>query len=263
MIHFCFCISGFSGTGKDEIAKQLVQKYNAIQTGLADPAKRHLHDIYNFTEIQLFGPSFHRNKGDLRYPKASFSKLTETEQRLAKRNTDPNYFLSPREALQKYCGLLNDLYLETWIRKGLSIHLELANSIIKITNDDFSIEKKYNRMRGVYEANSQLVSNSFVTCFSDFRHIHEINFIRAYYNGNFQLGQSNLTFMPVMIRIKRPSIPIPPYNHRSETEQATIPDSVFDFIINNDSDLNYLSQAVDQIVETVKSSSWSPKSDLI
>ena len=74
-MHYIIAISGFSGSGKDEAVSQLIRKYYAIQTGLADPGKRHLADAYGFTEEQLFGPSHFRNAGDLRIPKNSLENL--------------------------------------------------------------------------------------------------------------------------------------------------------------------------------------------
>lgn len=261
MIHFCFCISGFSGSGKDEIAIHLIKNYHAIQTGLADPAKRHLADVYGFTERQLFGPSQYRNTGDSRYPKPIFFQLDDEEQKLALKNGDPRYLLSPRETLQKYCELLNDLHLQTWIRKGVLVHLELADSLIKMADENYYLTKSYQRMKGICwnESNSSLITDHIYTCFSDFRHIHEINFVRS---GQFK-HQTDLIFKPVLIRVKRPSVPSPPFPHRSETEQATIPDSRFDFIIDNDSTIEALQMAVDRMVQVVKSPSWNPKLDLI
>jgi len=79
MRHLMICVSGFSGTGKDEVAGRLVRTHGAVQTGLADPAKRHMADLYGFTEHQLFGPSSARNGGDLRYPKNNARGLRRSE----------------------------------------------------------------------------------------------------------------------------------------------------------------------------------------
>jgi len=51
-----------------------------------------------------------------------------------------------------------------------------------------------------------------------------------------------------LIRIKRPSVPNPPYEHRSEVAQATIPNETFDAVIDNDSSLESLHKKVQEVV---------------
>jgi len=63
------CFSGFSGTGKDTCSDRIVERCSAVHIGLADPAKRHMADVYGFSEEQLFGPSKFRNFGVFKYPK--------------------------------------------------------------------------------------------------------------------------------------------------------------------------------------------------
>jgi len=215
MKHVMVCISGFSGTGKDEIAKRLWSKHNATQANLVDPAKRHVMDLYGFTEDQVFGPSESRNSGDDRYVRSDGTLLT------------------PREALQKYCALMQDMYECTWVSKAVYVHHKIASG-----------EYTYSRVTGLIKLSGyQLPSKDVViTCASDFRHKHEMNYVR---------GIDFLT--PVILRVKRPEIEEPPYDHRSETEQATIPDSAFDAVINNDSTINDLGFAVDEIISAVLS----------
>jgi hypothetical protein len=298
--HFMVCISGYSGTGKDEVAKRLIAKFGAFQTGLADPAKRHMADLYGFSEDQLFGPSASRNAGDLRYPKDSFFDKNLTVSEFCSENypkdlignlepgviywqssgrgfhlpnkpalpyiplrlgsgitlipdRHPYFWLSPREALQKYCEIMNSMYLDTWIRKGIEIHKKLAE--LDTNNKIFTY--KYSPMLGL-EFNTlgtrhRAVGNSpIITCFADFRHKHEIN-----------LTRKTTDLIPVLVRIKRPSVPDPPYDHRSEVEQSTIPDSVFDFIINNDSTLENLWTNIDNMVDDFTASQWESSGDTL
>lgn len=293
MKHIILCISGFSGVGKDEFAGELVRTHKAIQTGLADPAKRHMADLYGFTFDQLFGPSHFRNSGDPRYPKNLIRELgymdcgtgedlsrvdgiigeirrekhyVEVEARNLP-NTDPikikpgwpavphqslklgqaryfietdhpAFFLSPREALQIYCNTMNDMYLDSWVRKGIEIHKQLA-----------TMKYSYDQMKGPFEIEPEVGSENndhFLTCFSDFRHRHEIKLVRKIAD----------TYIPVVIRIRHPKITTPPYNHRSETEQTTIPDSAFDFVVMNDGTLEELYQKVNEIVRIVSTEGW-------
>lgn len=290
MRNICIGISGFSGSGKDEVAKSLVKR-GAIQLGLADPAKRHMADLYEFTEQQLFGPSQFRNGGDLRYPKPEFQKLhywngpkPEGEglvgdwddeavywwyegrdhgkdpyiplrlgnARIFVKQGNPRFWLSPREALQKYCELMNTLYGDTWIHKGINTSLKLAETIhfktgVNLAKYHYSQMKGLEKYWGPDNHGPVIEEDVIITCFADFRHKHEINFLR-------KVSRDLIT--PVLIRIKRPGIDKPPFNHRSETEQATIEDSAFDFVINNDSTLKDLDNVVESILDVVKGPSW-------
>ena len=311
MHHYIIAISGFSGVGKDEFAKRLVSAYGAVQTGLADPMKRHMSDIYGFSAEQLFGPSSMRNSGDLRYPKKLFREydlkpvdgsiplntngiITPgkrywqcegrfTEGVLEIPGSDPNkplwpaapyiqidraasgplrlsqfryyiveghpsFWLSPREALQKYGELMNNLYGDTWIRLGIEIQKKLA-IVRRHVNDGVEFEYEYNKMDGLFQREAYSISGQslhygdLITCFSDFRHWNEIQYAR-------QAGDSLTTV--VLIRVKHLRITTPPYQHRSETEQTTIPDSEFDFVVMNDGTIEDLYAKADKIVLQMK-----------
>jgi hypothetical protein len=281
MRHAIICVSGFSGVGKDEFVSRLVTNHSAMHTGLADPAKRHMADLYGFTRDQLFGPSPYRNAGDLRYPKHKFyssnlkllslneykdelsdytgSKINlsakywgfyhETLKKMCLvKEGDSSFWLSPRESLQLYCELMNNLYQNTWIRSGIETHMKLMQRTIDQPrgNDHIMLLNQYDRMRGVFERPyvKQCLGGVAFTCFSDFRHKHEIQFTREV---------AGIQYEPVIVRVKRPSIPNPPYDHRSETEQSTIPDSEFDFIINNDGSVQDLHHKADKLVNLIRS----------
>jgi hypothetical protein len=296
--HMMFCISGWAGTGKDECCGRLVRDYGAIHTGLADPGKRHMQDAYGFTTNQLWGPSEFRNAGDVRYPKQitklvnlqrwnvhpenipddvfdivdkngnqyiggakkdlwylydsyddinnSQSYLTQKPNKLTKdglvryfvREGDPDFWLSPRESLQQYMELMNTLYSDTWIRKGIQDHRLIASGYA------------YSKEKGLFPVQSVDPISQFITCFSDFRHIHEHKLAR-------EAADENL--VPVIIRIKRPIVAKPPFNHRSETEQTRIKDSAYDFVIENDSTLYDLYRTMDDIVKICSDPNWNGK----
>lgn len=291
MKHFMIGISGFSGSGKDTVAAELIDKFQAIRIGLADPAKRHMADLYGFTRNQLFGPSSERNAGDLRYPKYhkldlikcnvdtigttfidsadshhvphsldksktyySFSsvdwdRIKSTSNLLHKvlyetvnggkriyyiEIGDPRFWLSPRETLQKYCELMNDMYLDTWIRKSIETQLEVANNYPNYT---------YDEMEGIVHKNDSMKRPDFlITCSPDFRHWHEIKLLRS-------SARENTTV--ILIRVKRPSIPKPPYQHRSEIEQTSIPDSEFNFVLDNCESIECLNVKTEKVMRTI------------
>lgn len=296
-MHFMICISGFAGAGKDECAGQLVREHHALQTGLADPGKRHMADAYGFTEQQLFGPSQFRNAGDTRIEKNSFHECNlqpwkepipeglvdpaDEKYRIAPgkkywtylskyaarrphkmsadgstvfvQEGDPEFWLSPREALQQYLEKMNMLDVYTWIRKGVEDQLYLATG-----------KWGYNRMRGLVAADAgEFYAGGVtsvgtktadpITCFADFRHIPEIEYVRRL------SARSLVPFTPIMVRVKRPSIKTPPYDHRSETEQVKIRDAAFDAVVNNDQDLPYLYAQIDDIIRQAKAGAIKPK----
>jgi hypothetical protein len=250
--HYVLCISGYSGSGKDEFANQIIADTGAPKIGLADPAKRHMADIYGFTEEQLFGPSSCRNAGDLRYLREEARSMT-TEEFQDATPGDPKVWLSPREALQRYCELMNLMYENTWVRKSLETH-KIMTETQKISGGDY-LCWEYSRMGGLIrrldsQENLASAPEVFFSCSADFRHWHEMILARQ---------MTTDSFIPVLIRVKRPSIPNPPYNHRSETEMAAIPDSVFDFIINNDGTIEELHKLASMVSMVVKLPSFKPK----
>lgn len=307
--HFLICISGFSGSGKDEFSRYFVEDLQAPKVGLADPAKRHMADLYGFTEHQLFGPSAMRNAGDLRYPKPELFRngltvsnasaespphglhgaLVEGLQYwefsprhseadpfgktplhsganfpyVSKRLGDSTVFvpeghldfwLSPREALQRYCELMNLMYGDTWVRKSINTHVQLGQTF-GAPGGRFMLYA-YDRSAGIIKPDEiQCVpapedGGAFFSCGADYRHVHEFKLVRKFFSPDF---------IPVTVRVKRPSVPLPPFDHRSETEQAMIPDGFFDFVIDNDGTVESLRDKARELAETVQAKGWAPK----
>jgi len=162
---------------------------------------------------------------------------------------DPRFWLSPREILQQYCELLESLYLGSLIDYAVQTHLQLVPTADPGFPHDFYVRMNYDRMKGLMENSEPFrkFEGSFMTCFSDFRRKHQIQGARNH-AGN------KLT--PVMIRVKRPGIEKPPFKHISETEQAEILDSAFDFVIDNDGNFDDLNVKIDEIVQTFTTPGW-------
>ncbi len=57
--------------------------------------------------------------------------------------------------------------------------------------------------------------------------------------------------VPVLVRIRSERVPVPPYNHRSETEQSTIPDSEFHFVLENNGTVAEAHDKVREIMNRV------------
>ncbi len=283
-----------------------MEDLNAPKVGLADPAKRHMADLYGFTEHQLFGPSAMRNAGDLRYPKPEMfaAGLTisahdadspppgltgvledgvqywefrprDFDQSAAAKPVPaglpfvskkighstvfvpeghPAFWLSPREALQRYCELMNLMYSDTWVRKSVNVHALLAQTF-GAPGGRFMLYA-YDKVAGVIKPDEEHCieapedGGAFFSCGADYRHVHEFKLVRKFFSPDF---------IPVTVRVKRPSVPLPPFDHRSETEQATIPDEFFDFVIDNDGTPEELREKAKSLSETVQSKGWAPK----
>ena len=157
------------------------------------------------------------------------------EARYFVRDGDPDFWLSPRECLQKYMDLMNSLYLNTWIQKGIEVHKKLALG-----------SYSYSRMNGLSSCGG-IQKPLTITCFSDFRHIHEHKLAKQ---------SMDSTLIPVLIRIKRPEIKKPPFEHRSETEQTRIKDSAYDFVIQNNSSIENLYSKLNEIIKTCSDPKW-------
>lgn len=299
MRHLMICISGWARTGKDTACEHLVRSHHAVQTGLADVGKRYAMEVYGFTYEQVFGPSEMRNAGDPRLPKNIYGnyecesckvsdlpdsyvgptegmhfidldsqdiikeKLEAVVTKLPNRDvgagfrryffheTNPAFFLSPREVLQKHLEQFNEMYINTWIRKGLDLQVQLAD--VRHEHHGWSRKYDYVKEKGLVEANSDHWFSSaipVVTCFSDFRHIHEYKLSRQYNDDDRRV---------VLVRIKRPGIDTPPFDHRSETEQCLVRDAAFDFVLNNNASLQDLYMRVDAIIKTASDPTWQPK----
>jgi len=250
-------------------------------------------ELYGWSREQLFGPSAYRNAGDPKFPKEAFLRIQDSlvwdpdlsnespevfvelrnhmkkfpassdfrrffiidpslawfeEKNMVKTShgymtsdCDPQYFLSPREALQKYCELMNTMYEPTWIRS-------VVETIREVNGGKYG----YYRERGLFHLDydefpalggDESETPSF--CLADLRHWHEIRYTRE--------NAESAGVKPVFIRVKRPSVPEPPFKHRSETEQQTIPDSEFDFVIQNDGTLEALDWKVQIVIQSVQS----------
>ncbi len=60
-------VCGKAGSGKDTLGNRLAEKLDGVTLGLADPMKRYMAQVFQFSDTQLYGPSEERNKIDPRY----------------------------------------------------------------------------------------------------------------------------------------------------------------------------------------------------
>jgi len=238
-------ISGLAGSGKDTCADLLVRNYdfNFTKVSFADPMKRIARDVYGFSFDQMWGPSEARNAPDERYPREhgpfrsdrcaccgvdfggeAWRSLPSFQEESRKRPC----FLTPRFALQQLGSEWGRVcYPNTWVDYALNVAKKL------------NVEGGYNYtqihgLEHVWRPGDENWQTSVVI--PDVRFKNELEAIRAH-GGK-------------LIRIVRQNAGLKggAGQHRSETEQTSMQDELFDGIILNNKGLDWLGKAVDDLV---------------
>ncbi len=241
-------ISGLAGSGKDTVAKFLNVSFTFSTVAMADPLKRIVKDVYDFSDEQLWGPSDMRNGPDKRYPREHTWKVKNTGEdsiemgwsciccgvdRPSGNQPAPQCYLTPRYSLQTLgteWGRHN--FSDTWAQKCLRTAKNL--------NDDSDL--RYDQRRGVYrmgvvQMREEEGKDPQGVSIPDVRFKNEITIVK-------QWGGK-------LLRVRRPSAGLKGAAglHQSELEQASIPDSAFDVVLENDGTLDDLQKkAIEAIV---------------
>jgi hypothetical protein len=152
---------------------------------------------------------------------------------------DPMFWVSPREALQIYMMKMQESYEGIWIRKAIESHLKYASDEKWLYN--------YTKMGGllIIRKRYEIDCMDKFTCIAGIRHSHEIKALR-------EIKQC----IPFLVRVKSKRVPKPPYNHKSETEQETISDSEFNYIIKNDGTVEDLHRKARIVASNLVDSKW-------
>jgi len=221
-------ISGLARTGKSTVA-DFLSEFNMVSLSFADPMKRIAKDVYDFEDEHLWGASEMRSVPDKRYPRDHGPMIDEKCAccgAVMIHGDAPQCYLTPRFALQQFGTELGRIcYQKTWIDYAL----RTAERIIKNNN------LEYDCKNGLYESRCDYAQPRKVVI-TDVRFPNEIKALK-------EVGK--------IIRIKRTGYEKPLWNHPSETEQLAIPDSAFDFLINNDGNLDDLQNKVFSLVQNL------------
>ena len=245
-------ISGVSGAGKDQMADILGARHNCCKIALADKMKQILFDVIGFSKQQLFGPSKFRNIPDEKlftyepfksiYEEEDYktflmldgkfpNELTEEElnSELAK---GKRKYLIPRDGLLKLGQAGKDFYIHFWVDYTL-------RAISQILNEGYWYDQTCGTWsESISEGGSSNYSGAVIP---DLRFISEIERVKEH-------GAK-------IVRIKRNNLPpnLVSGNHPSETEQLTLPDSYFDYVIENNGTLEDLYAEVEKMFTALNS----------
>jgi len=245
-------ILGKAKSGKDTIADYLCKELQFVKVSLADPLKRYCAEVYQFSYEQLWGPSELRDKPDARYVRISGPEFTArfgtkiqlwhtgvsklplheflglTKEEYDDFCTTGVVHLTPRFALQhlgtewgRWCCK------DTWIDYALRVARRLQARIYFPEQPD---PQGYIDRFGLVSLNRypDLPKDIRGVVIPDCSFLNEVKAIRHVGGKLIKLVRPNAGLSGDAAR------------HLSEKEQDRIPDSEFDFIINNDGSIDDL-----------------------
>ena len=219
-------ILGEAHSGKSEASRYLRRKYKLIEISLSDPMKRFLKELYGFTDDQLWGESSNRNGPDPRFP-----RMFELDMHGAPGNSKSLECLSPREALQTLGEAMRSCYSDTWVRKLFETFKELERGATG-----------YLPAIGLFGEHRPVAGMEPhpLGPFEDFL-VPDVR----YRNEHLALREAGGLGFRIVSPTQGQGLTGKLAEHRSETEQRTIPDSELDAVIVNNGTLEELYAKLD------------------
>ena len=232
-------LCGQSCSGKDTVADYLIRNHSFVRVAFADPMKRFVQDVFEFSDEQVWGPSGSRNADDPRYIRQPHGCLGGTidhfdEEGKAVVVDSPlhDVFLTPRYALQTLgTEWGRNCYSQVWVDYAIRIHKKLQEG-----------HYGYEQKRGLYSVSflagqpePMMVPKTNVVI-SDVRFLNEVIGIKN--AGGF------------VFRVKRPGADgnVGIKGHASEEEQKAIHDDMLDGTILNNRDIDHLYEVINRVV---------------
>lgn len=232
-------INGKSRSGKDTVADMMCKEFGFVKVSLADPMKRACAEWFGWSEETLWGESELRNVPDAKFVRmlrgALGSSIRDWNDEKQEYNTVPtperDEYLTPRHALQQLgTEFGRNCYKDVWVEY-----------LVRVADNLEKGGYAYHNTRGLYSVSStDFMSPKTDVAVPDVRFENEVD-------GLKKAGA-------VLIRVKRPGSGLEGAAgaHVSETEQDGIPDSDFDFVINNEGTLAELHLQVKEVMRTLK-----------
>ena len=254
---------GSAGAGKDTVANRLIEKHGFVKVGFADPMKRFVQDIFQFSDEQVWGESKFRNAPDERYFRrrsitgsesirvaedgrfivetlAELAGRTATEEELrageeANFEKESRVYLTPRHALQTLgTDWGRACYQDVWVAYAMRVAWKLLDP----TGPNMP---QYDPVKGVYYVQGWDIHKVVQhVVFSDMRFKNEFEYIKN--NGG------------KVVRVRRPVDEITtPSSHQSENDLNDVPDDAFDYVIHGQpNDVHDLALRTDEMMDWLK-----------
>lgn len=202
-------ISGKAGAGKDTIAGRLVDVHGFTRLAWADPMKRFVRDLFDFTDDQVFGSIEEKGRPDPRYLRSDGTLLT------------------PRLALQLLGTEFGRVaYPDIWVEYGM-------RSIRRILAGDLYLQDV-----GFLTNVGRTSPDGAAVVVPDCRFRNEMDALRS--AGGLLVRVKR----PIFYRSDLGGVA----GHVSESAQDEIPDSYFDVVVTNDGTIEDLHCWVDRLV---------------
>ena len=230
-------ISGQAQSGKDTSADRLVDKHGFVKESFAGPIKNFGKEIFEFTDLQLWGPSKNRDKIDERYFELSDqwvmagNNLIKKKREWLKNVATEEQFKQAELSLVKWFLWLHRTHSSLSPRIALqTLGTEWGRDSV---DKDIWVNSLFMRARNLIQNGAAGV------VISDTRYENELDAVIT--NGG------------KVIRLERPetdrkAMSAGISNHPSEKEQTTINPDKFDVIISNIGTIEELYKKLDDFI---------------
>jgi len=283
-------ICGEAGSGKDATADFLVKSHGFSKIALADPLKRICQNVYGFSDDQLWGPSWQRNKPDRRwehgaqgYRDAALREFGNGQGRAQKLLAEGQDW--QRDTIVETLFQTAALYAsEGWLTPRFALQrlgTEWGRTCSPNTWTSYALRVCDQLQTGdyIYDARGgvrplvgvgDLMHGKTDVIISDLRYKHEIEEVRAAGGKVVRIVRKERPATPAVNDTLKTvpgdlwellengefwkTLNATTATHSSETEQKTLPDELFDHhIINGGNDLSLLEATVAGLAETLRS----------
>lgn len=220
---------GTMGAGKTAISEYLHSNYDFVSMGLMDAGKRVIRELFDFSDEQLWGDL--KNTPDPRY----IRKYETCEEGTAAVATP--VWLTPRFALQQLgTEFARSCFPDLWIANALKI----ADQLLEAQNGTDLSPVIYTQEDGIVNWTGVAIKG---VAFHDIRYVNEFSILKSRQDSK-------------IIRVKRALNEYGDLSnhvgHASEMGLLGLSDDKFDYVINNNGDLEDLYRKVDAMMAVFK-----------
>lgn len=235
-------LCGQAGSGKDSLALAMTEKYGGVSLALADPIKRIAHEVFQFTEDQLWGASELRNA-----PMANYH-LRDLDDAGARLNVYarkwcqrlfPRMWEHARDKLVDWYHEVRGHFMKTGELTPRYVLQTLGTEWGRALDGDVWVKYAreqalrllgggltYNRLEGLTDVKGAVPPNFIVI--TDGRFANEVIRIKEVGGQAIQVIRPGSGAAAMAAGVQ---------GHASETSLAGVPAHFFDFVVKNDGDI--------------------------